>query len=265
MGFHSKLGASKAARWLNCPGSVPLCETVPEPPPSKYAELGSAAHALAEQCLIHGGDAFDYWGEPCPEYPDYIVDTDMVEAVQVYVDHCRSLMEPFPGERSLFKIEHKFWLAEIDIHLFGTADFVAYDPRSQWLHVADYKHGAGVVVDVRNNPQILYYALGAIEAFGEPIKGVTLHVVQPRAPGKAVKEWVVPKGGMQRFRFELIDGLNRVHSGDDTLKAGDWCRFCPAKTVCPAHGDGETKTRRRDVAADFGVGSLDFTALDERS
>ena len=48
MAAHAKLSPSAASRWLNCPGSVALCATLPTPPSTYYADEGTAAHALAE-------------------------------------------------------------------------------------------------------------------------------------------------------------------------------------------------------------------------
>ena len=47
---HSMLGASKAHRWMRCPASVQLEATIPDEE-SFYAAEGTAAHALAEECL----------------------------------------------------------------------------------------------------------------------------------------------------------------------------------------------------------------------
>src|SRR5262245_24177460 len=48
---HALCSASSSSRWLNCPGSVGLGLTVPEPPKSEYAEEGTKAHELAERML----------------------------------------------------------------------------------------------------------------------------------------------------------------------------------------------------------------------
>ena len=51
MAKHAKLGPSSASRWLNCPGSVALCATVPEEPSSEYADEGTFAHDIAERAI----------------------------------------------------------------------------------------------------------------------------------------------------------------------------------------------------------------------
>ena len=47
---HSRLGASKAARWMACPGSVAACEGLPDSS-SAYADEGTAAHQHVEDAL----------------------------------------------------------------------------------------------------------------------------------------------------------------------------------------------------------------------
>ena len=44
---HAVLSASAAHRWMNCPGSISLCQGIPDKG-SSYAEEGTLAHSLAE-------------------------------------------------------------------------------------------------------------------------------------------------------------------------------------------------------------------------
>ena len=69
---HSALGASSCKRWWHCPGSVSLSAGLPNES-SDAAREGTAAHALAEQCLTYYQDAaelidrtlvYDDHGEP---------------------------------------------------------------------------------------------------------------------------------------------------------------------------------------------------------
>jgi len=48
---HSPIGASSAERWINCPASVRLSEGCKKPA-GIYAEEGTAAHSLCEECLF---------------------------------------------------------------------------------------------------------------------------------------------------------------------------------------------------------------------
>lgn len=46
---------------------------------------------------------------------------------------------------------------------FGTSDAIIISDGT--LRVVDYKHGLGVLVEADNNPQMMCYALGALELF----------------------------------------------------------------------------------------------------
>lgn len=236
---HSKLGASKAERWLQCPGSVALCDTVPPAPGSKYADEGSAAHWIGEQCLLECVDAADMIGVTCPDYPDFPCTAEMASAVQVYVDYCRSLIGgDHTGRHVLYEVEHRFQLTDIDDLLFGTADFFAFHYVDSWLYDVDYKHGAGVPVGVYQNAQVMYYALGAVQAMreqGHTIEGVTLTIVQPRAPGKDIKTWSPPLKTLAAYAETLRNGVEATREPDAPLRAGPWCRWCDAKPVCPKY------------------------------
>ena len=63
---------------------------------------------------------------------------------------------------------------------FGTGDCVIV--AEGYIEVIDLKYGAGVVVPVEGNPQLLLYALGACEAWDYlyGIQEVTMTIYQPR-------------------------------------------------------------------------------------
>ena len=61
------------------------------------------------------------------------------------------------------RVEVKFDLTHIDAEAFGTCDAVIVAPMNRII-VVDYKHGKGHAVEVENNHQLQYYALGAYYA-----------------------------------------------------------------------------------------------------
>ena len=100
---HANLGASKAERWMNCPGSVALEADLPNTS-SEYAREGTAAHEVAEQCLLSGKDAIDFldeiitvteteiiWGKETQVPYEIEVTEEMCEAVQMFVSYVREV------------------------------------------------------------------------------------------------------------------------------------------------------------------------------
>lgn len=232
---------------------------------SEYSSLGTAAHALGANCLLTNSDAWEFTGwrvsldgdvtkDEENLLPDaHVVDKDMADAVQVYLDAVR---EAHPErDQSNFFVERRFHCPEVHELFYGTADAVYLGAHH--LHVWDYKHGVGITVEVENNPQLMYYAVGALTDLGlwDRVEGVVLHVAQPRGFHWAgpVREHVVSVEELQWWRDEVLvpamdlawDTLERVRSGELTIEAlleqgylhsGEHCRFCPTRFGrCPRH------------------------------
>jgi hypothetical protein len=83
---HAILGASKAHRWMTCPASIQLEATIPDEE-SFYAAEGTAAHALAEECLLKQKPPEHFIGV---EFEGFVVDEVMASHVATYVDFCNA-------------------------------------------------------------------------------------------------------------------------------------------------------------------------------
>jgi hypothetical protein len=209
-------------RWKNCPGSVKLSRLVPNYS-SAYAQEGTTAHTLAEQILVAKRDR-----KPLPDMMEY--DEEMIEAVGIYVDHLISLQRP--GAIQLY--EHRFHLEKIHPDLYGTADGVTYYPEEKLLIISDLKYGAGVLVDVEKNDQLLYYALGAVLTLGFAVNRVRIEIVQPRInTAEAIRPWECDIFDIWEFADTLYEYAKRTEDPNAPLAAGEWCRWCPASTICP--------------------------------
>lgn len=228
---HSKYGASSASRWLNCPGSVKLSETVPPQPSSVYAQEGTAAHKLGELCLLNNNNPNDYADQEITldDGSKYFVNEDMVEAVTVYVDYVRSR-----AKLGKLFIETRFSLSFVHDEMFGTNDACVFSDMLGMLEVIDYKHGAGIAVSPEENTQLAYYGLGAADVQNlHPNSQIKLTIVQPRAAGEPIKSWVTTVGYLDKFAKTLKKGVKACEAKEPKLKEGEWCRFCPAQAVCP--------------------------------
>jgi hypothetical protein len=247
VGAHSPLGASASERWINCPGSIRMQEGITDRE-SVYAREGSAAHALAEHCLAESQDAAEFIGShvfehkrkwlvaegPASEDSDFDVTDEMAEAVQTYLDFVRNLIE----EGDEWSAEQSFHLKDFHRQFYGTCDLVVYKPEKGELHVADYKHGKGVAVEVEGNPQLRYYALGAATRHhNRGVRKVVIYVVQPRCPhndGPIRSETITPVDLLE-WSADLVDAAEATAKPDAPLVAGDWCKFCRAAAICPEY------------------------------
>lgn len=245
---HSTIGPSAASRWMNCPGSVALCATLPKRT-STYADEGSAAHALGEKYLrCHILDLSARKGmwlvqDGCEWYLEkakpksgvaFEVTQDMIDAVQVYVDH----IDGIESEHKAY--EKKLTMDWLHPGIFGTMDCGILD--GDMYHVIDYKHGAGVAVEVEDNPQLMIYALGALgkRATGSAIKTVRLTIVQPRKPHPdgPVRYWDIDYADLYDWAENvLIPAAKATELENAPFVPGEkQCRWCEAsrQSKCPA-------------------------------
>lgn len=223
---HSPIGASGMHRWAQCPGSVKLSVGMPNYESPEAAE-GTLAHHLGEHALRTGLASVlgikEFEGKKLPD--------DMPAAVQVYIETVRAKVQA----GCELVVECSFDLSRIHPGLYGTADAVVFDPRLKRLYVFDYKHGQGKVVEVIGNPQLRYYALGALLTTGFQATQIEITIVQPRAnhPDGPVRSETMDVVDLLDFRADLKDYAVATEQPDAPLKSGDWCRWCRAKPTCP--------------------------------
>jgi hypothetical protein len=234
---HSPLGASICHRWWECPGSVALSAKMPEQETSFPAAEGTVAHNVAEEALkqMKKGKKFDIYSQIGNTYMEgdheIEVTEEMCEAVIVYLDEIKRETHRFGTGWNFLSIEHPFNL-RADKEAWGTNDASLYKPYD-FVHVWDYKHGQGIVVDVENNKQLMYYALGAIQ--GKDVDRVITTIVQPRAyhPDGVVRSCEYTVSELLHFEDNLKKRIAATRKPDAPLKAGSHCKFCPALGDCP--------------------------------
>lgn len=247
---HSPVGASSYYRWKACPGSVRLCKTVPNRS-SKEAAEGTLAHALAAQHFKEGPKVVENRIGEIVEVDGHKIEVtrEMTEHVANYVAAIRADME----EGDTAEVEVEFHLASVHPDLWGTADCVIYRPKKCLLIVRDLKYGAGVLVDVVNNKQLMYYALGALlHATGgrKDVREVELVINQPRCGDEPERRWKFQVVDLIDFRADLKADVAATEEPNAPLVPGDHCKFCSAAHICP-----KLREKAREVA------HKEFTAI----
>jgi hypothetical protein len=262
---HALCSASGASRWLNCPGSVKMALSLPPPPTSVWAEEGTRAHTLAEKVLrdlLVSGMVLpvDYYERLHFEYEDTLDDGEtMVSHVSRYVDTCTTWLGKFDkSPPPAAKPEIRMTLHE-GMGMFGTADFIVtgiMDGIPTGL-IVDLKYGKGIRVVAENNPQLAYYAVALQRTSKKNLERVIVVCVQPRiAPEDAAygfADGVITTVSYSKAQLDFWYGvltrgaekaLLQIVLPPLDLKAGEWCRFCPAKGAC-----GEYKRHLEEEAA----------------
>lgn len=221
---HSSVGASSADRWMNCPASVSLSDSIPyEEVPSIHALEGTCAHELAEATLKGTKNCMDYVGQ---EWCGITVTEEMAEYVQTYVDY---VLKASSGEGKELIIEEMFDLSFIREGMFGSNDAIVLEFMGT-LEVIDLKYGKGKEVQAKNNPQLMYYALGA--SYGQDFDKVKMTIIQPRIKDP-IKSHVISYKELLEFGDILGEAVDRTREVTPEMKLGDHCFFCKAKSICP--------------------------------
>lgn len=225
---HAVLSASSSERWLNCPPSARLCEAY-EDKGSDYAAEGTDAHALCEfrmkQALGIPAD------DPIENLSWY--NEEMEDCAAGYAAYVSELLETAkqtcadPVVMIEQRVDFSRWVKEG----FGTADCIVI--ADGVLNICDYKNGQGCLVLADRNPQMMLYALGALEIFDGiyDIDTVRMTIYQPRKSNISVYE--MDKADLYEWaNSELTQKAQLAYEGQGSFSCGEWCRFCKAKAEC---------------------------------
>ena len=238
MSAHSLFGASSAQIWTNCtaqPCLASQAKTFEEQ--TDYASEGTAAHNIAAEILK---------GTLPIEAIDTLSD-EMVDAITMYAQYVKRHVK----KTSKLYVEQRIRLDSIDGgRFFGTADAIVSSKTT--ITVIDFKYGQGISVQPENNPQLLYYLLGAIELEGLDImcgKKFYVAIVQPRMEKDPIRKVEVPARSLIAFQAFLEGRYEKVKE-DPEYNQGPWCQFCKVKGVCPELKRISNVTTKTDIEGD---------------
>lgn len=229
---HALLSASSAHRWLHCTGS-PLLEKEFPDTTSVYAQEGTLAHELCELKLKKYTTVMPkgtYTRAHNKIMKSELWQNEMESTSETYLEYVKEIMlscEIAPAVLIEKRVDFSRYVPEG----FGTADCLIL--AGDTLHVIDYKHGKGVVVDADHNPQMMLYALGAMSELSllYRFKFVHMTIVQPRVNN--ISEFTMSADELIEWGETVVKPkAEAAISGNGEFEAGDWCRFCRAKRQC---------------------------------
>ena len=215
---------SEAYRVLECPASVRMAENLMRLT-TEYAEKGSAAHELAKQCLLTNQPPESFVGKVL--YGEYETNAEICESVESYITYLESVKAECDGVGNVQE------LIEAKMAGIGTVDYACWR-QTGTVHVVDYKDGV-MPVSAAENAQMTRYAIGLLgQDRGIVYSKVVFHIAQPnRMDGVTFDRWDVPEDWFATFSRNLLEAATTAESEAPQLRAGDHCKFCPAKIVCP--------------------------------
>ena len=243
-GNHAVLSASSSYRWLACPPSALECAKLPDVQ-SEFARQGTEAHVLCEYKVKKAQGR----KEKDPTKTLAYFDEEMAECTDAYAQF---VLESLAAAKTVCKdplvlVEQRLDFSRWVPEGFGTGDclIVADDT----LTVIDYKHGLGVLVEAEKNPQMMCYALGALDLFDGiyDIQKVSMTIFQPRREN--VSTYTMPKEELLQWAEKVLKPTaDLAAKGEGEYKAGDHCRFCKIRATCRKRAEYNLELAKYDFA-----------------
>lgn len=244
MGNHALLSASSSHRWLSCPPSARLCAGVNDKG-SEYAQQGTDAHSLCQYKLEHslGMESTD----PTENLTFY--DEEMNQCAEDYAAYITAILAEVKEkcQDPIVLIEQRLDFSRFVPDGFGTGDCVIIADGT--LHIIDYKHGKGIEVSADHNPQMMCYALGALELFDciYDISEVCMTIFQPRRDNISV--FKMSKADLCKWAEEVLAPTAKLaYDGGGEFKAGEHCQFCKVKATCRKRMEYNMELAKYDFA-----------------
>ena len=256
---HSFLQPSSAFRWLDCVAAPWEEQEAVKKKPSLadagvYADEGTDAHSVAEQCLCI---MFSEGKEP-DEIVSEILDESLRPHIKAYLETVR---DTYFEEPETAGIE-----TSVDLSLvvgvkdtWGTVD--CYVVSGGELYVFDYKHGQGKIVSAEKNPQMMLYALGILSSpeFVD-IQKVHLCIVQPRADN--ISKWSTTRGELLQWVPDVVLAAARANEirndqaaiDEDYAPDVERCRWCKGRDFCQERA--KDLSQELDLAIEFPAPAL---------
>jgi len=224
--LHSSIvGGSTAKRVMACPASVNLCAKMPPKPSSVHADRGTLLHdAIA---MLLDGKVERVIGM---EYNGIILTQELYDdKIAVAL---AALDEIDPDKRMEFAVESRVGFGDLLPGVFGSADLLGRIGNR--AIVLDWKFGDGVVVDAVENAQGMFYSAAAMRTpetqwVFDGATEIEIIIVQP----PMTRRWVTTPARIKQFEAELVAAVKQSQKDDAAFNAGDHCRWCAAKPVCP--------------------------------
>lgn len=225
---HALLSASSAYRWLECPPSAAAVTRYPDEG-STYAAEGTRAHEVAEAVLCEHRAPSLINIEAVRNDPS--VTQEMLDCAERYKEYILEHFDDSPDKVFFTETQVDFsaWVPDG----FGTCDALLVQGRK--LDIFDYKYGQGVPVYADHNPQMMLYALGALNDYGFmlDVETVEMHIFQPRLNN--VSSWETTAAELVEWAEKTVKPIAKLAAaGKGKFKPGPHCRFCPHAGRCRA-------------------------------
>ena len=239
MKIHSSFSPSSFAIFQGCQRAYLLTKDLPSYD-TPYTLEGTKAHEYVEYLVRK-----NVLKEKVKE-PDH--DREMEICGNDYLDFVKSkIMENVDTYITTF-VEEKVRFEKFIKGGFGSCDLLIVCKNK--LIITDYKYGKGVSIESKDNPQLLLYALGALEFISISelndvldIKEVEMNIFQPRIDNYSSDTKSFDE--LMAFGKKAHDVALLCLKEDAPIKAGPWCKWCKVNPICKERAKNCLKTIER--------------------
>ncbi len=230
--FHATYGGSNSDIWRNCHGAPGLWAQVPKRPAGAAAIRGSALHAAMERLIGEEGlTSKQFLGVTILGYTVEQPDVEALDtALEAYDEICAQYSEEavILSERFVTFLEGT-GTPELP-ESGGSMDVGIADGRRG--AIVDFKFGEGEVE--ATGSQNLFYSCAArrsLPVFAR-VEEWDCYIIQP-ALDPAIDKVTYPASVLDRAEQQFYTAIKLSKAPNPHFTEGEWCKWCPAKLVCP--------------------------------
>lgn len=235
------LRPSSSHIWTKCAAMPLMSSRVPPGDVGDPAREGTCAAWVAEMVLTGAvSTAADMVGQSHEN--GWLVEPDMAQHIQKYVDRVRSYGGEIHTERKV----------RLNQHIAGTPDAFAVLGSDHVLIVDDLKYGFGLV-EPYQNPQVCIYAgaiLRMLTARGVRVDRVVIGIYQPRAwsPAGIHRIWSCYPEELMSFVQTIEEAGNAAQNPNAPATPGAHCEYCDAAATCAANAAENYRVYERNAS-----------------
>jgi len=127
------------------------------------------------------------------------------------------------------------WQTASGIWIRGQYDAAFVDNRG-YLCIEDLKYGWGIV-EVKENWQLLGYAIGEVIRRGQGFTHISFKIHQPRPHHEdgSSREWLITYSELLEYKDKIEQRMQAIVDGQRNFKTSSHCKYCKgAAEACPA-------------------------------
>jgi len=158
------------------------------------------------------------------------INSDMMFYTQPIADDCKAR-----AATEILCEQRIDWTTRSGVVIRGQYDICFVDHEGT-LCIEDLKYGWGIV-EVKENWQLLGYAIGEVIRRDKPFEKISFKIHQPRPHHEegTTREWILTYSELLGYKERIEKRMEDIINGNRTLTTSSKCKYCQgAGEACPA-------------------------------